>query len=83
MSETVFCALQNILSRLRSNNFEVDGYSNFVFFNENGIPRNAKSYRGALERIAKNMQKPMGFNCRQYRLISSDIHFVRIWQIRV
>ena len=60
MSETVFCALQKILSRPRSENFEVDGYSNFVFFNENGVPRNAKSYRGILERIEKKYAETDG-----------------------
>lgn len=60
MSDTVFEALQRILLRPRSENFVVEGYSNFVFFNENGVPRNAKSYRGALERIAKRYAESDG-----------------------
>lgn len=53
MSETVYSALKRIVARPRPEDFEVDGYTNFVFFNEKGVPRNGKFYRSALGRMMK------------------------------
>lgn len=53
MSETVYSALKRIVARPRPEHFEVDGYTNFVFFNEKGVPRNGKYYRSALGRMMK------------------------------
>lgn len=53
MSETVYSALKRIVARPRPEHFEVDGYTNFVFYNEKGVPRNGKFYRSALGRMMK------------------------------
>lgn len=57
MSETVYWALKRIVSRPRPEQYEVDGYTDFVFINGNGIPRNGKYYRNTLSSIKTKCSK--------------------------
>lgn len=60
MSKTVYQALQNILARPRPEPYEIDGHKDFIFFNHRGVPRNSKSYRGALDKIVEKYEETDG-----------------------
>ena len=51
MSEPIYLTLKRVVAKPRPKPFEVDGYSDFVFYNDEGVPRNGKLYRSALKRI--------------------------------
>ena len=44
----------------RPEQYEIDGHKNFLFFNHKGVPRNSKSYRGALDKIVEKYEETEG-----------------------
>ena len=57
MSESVYEALQNVLKNRKAKPFVVEGYSNFVFVNRNGIPKTAHNYNTMFPRLVDKCNK--------------------------
>ena len=58
MSETVYQAFKRVLkNRGKAEPIIVDGYSNFLFLNQNGLPKVAASYESMLKGLVKKYNK--------------------------
>lgn len=58
MSEEVYQAFMNILKNRRKQSlFVIDGYSNFLFINRNGVPNVASNYEAMFRNLIKKYNK--------------------------
>lgn len=60
MSKELHAAFQRVLDRPRDSKAEIDGYSGFLFCNQNGQPRTAKEYECIFRRLRKKHAKLYG-----------------------
>ena len=57
MSDRVLKALQRVLQNRKSNNFEVDGYTGFLFLTRNGTPQACINYDTMFRRLVEKYNK--------------------------
>ena len=57
MSEKVRQAFLRVLARRKNSDFEIDGYSGFLFLKQNGEPKNATGYADVFRGIRKKYQR--------------------------
>lgn len=57
MSEKVYQAFMRVLRKRRKSNFEIDGYSGFMFLKQNGEPKHSSCYVSVFKGLRKKYKK--------------------------